>query len=114
MIDNAPVGDVQVISFNRPTLEQANNGLFKNAMSPLLVTADKFLFDLSGLKFIDSSGVNAILYCYKAIKHKGGQVKLCNPSKSVNLRVKLIVEMTGVNKVIETFTTKEDALKSFK
>lgn len=113
MIENKKIGNIQVITFNGPTLEQANNPLFKDAMQPLLETSKFFLFDLGNLKFIDSSGVNVILNCHKSVKHKGGLIKLCNPSKDVNLRVKLIIEMTGLSKVIETYTTQEQALESF-
>ncbi|MBQ9511362.1 MAG: STAS domain-containing protein [Clostridia bacterium] len=60
--------------------------------------------DLSGVEFIDSSGLGLILGRYEKARELGTQVVISNPSK----RTKKLITMTGIDKMM---TIKEEVKK---
>jgi stage II sporulation protein AA (anti-sigma F factor antagonist) len=68
------------------------------------------LFDLSDLKFIDSSGNLSLINAHVRAKRQGGDVKLCR----VNQNVKDLFNVIGVAKLIPIYDSYADALFSFK
>lgn len=54
------------------------------------------VLDLSGLSFMDSSGIGVILGRYKRIAQRGGDVRICNASKAVER----ILAMSGIYSVV--------------
>lgn len=60
--------------------------------------------DLSGVEFIDSSGLGLILGRYEKARELGTQVVISNPSK----RTKKLIAMTGIDKMM---TIKEEIKK---
>jgi len=65
------------------------------------------IFDMSQLKFMDSSGIGVILGRYKNITNIGGKVAVVNVSD----RVDRIFSMTGLYKVINKYENMSTALK---
>ena len=57
----------------------------------------EFVFDLSEVNFMDSSGLGLIMGRYSLVKELGGEMKVLNPCKSV-LRV---LELAGFNRLIK-------------
>jgi anti-sigma B factor antagonist len=70
----------------------------------------RFLFQMSGVPYLDSAGVGELVACAKRAFERGGVVKVVSPSGSTTRR---IFSMTGLEKVFETFDTEHDALASF-
>ncbi|ACL69457.1 anti-sigma F factor antagonist [Halothermothrix orenii] len=64
------------------------------------------ILNLKGVKFIDSSGVGAILGRYRDLKDKGGKVMLV----SLKPQVEKIFELSGMLKIMSVFNNEEDAL----
>ena len=62
--------------------------------------------DLSGLSYINSTGIYNLLHCYTKAKEKGGYVKLV----AVNDNIKEILDMIGVTKLLTPYPTLQDAL----
>ena len=60
--------------------------------------------ELSGVEFIDSSGLGLILGRYEKAREIGAQVVISNPSK----RTKKLLVMTGIDKML---TIKEEVKK---
>jgi len=68
----------------------------------------KIILDLTGVDFIDSSGLGAIVACLKVLKGKGYLV-ICGLSETVST----LFSLTRMDKAFRIFTTEEDALKIF-
>lgn len=83
---------------------------FKHEINPLLVQDCRILMDMGGLRFVDSSGIGALLSCFKKVNALGGQLKLC----SLTDQVRSILDLVKVNKLLDIFDTREEALQSFK
>ncbi len=68
------------------------------------------LLDLSSVKHVDLAGLGILVERIKKIRDVDGDIKLCNVQPQVNETFRLV----GVSKLIESYPTKEAALRSFK
>jgi len=103
------VGGVSVVLISTESLIVSNAEQFKNEISPLLVQNCRIVMDMSKLRFVDSSGIGALLSCLKKIQALGGQLKIC----SLTDQVRSILQLVRVNKLLEIFSTREEAVSSF-
>src|SRR5208282_1530643 len=65
------------------------------------------VFDLSGVTFIDSSGIGAVVRCLIKLKKLGGALRLAGVKGMVGGALKL----TQVDRAIEIFPTADEAAK---
>ena len=69
----------------------------------------KYLIDLSQCEYMDSSFLGSIIFIYKKISEAGGELKLVAPNQDV----KILLEITSVNKFVDVYDKKSDAIRSF-
>jgi anti-sigma B factor antagonist len=69
----------------------------------------RVIFDLSGLQYIDSSGVGNIVRSLAKLKKSGGMLRLAG----VQVMVQGVLKLTQVDRVIGIFPTALDASQSF-
>ncbi len=69
----------------------------------------KFLLNLDGVDYVNSTGVGIVVSVYSSIMNAGGVMKICN----ANDRVSRIMMVTKLLEVFESFYGEEEALKSF-
>jgi len=62
------------------------------------------LLDLKDVEFINSSGLMALVVALRTVRNAGGKLCIC----SINEQVKLLLELTGVDQVFETFTSLDE------
>jgi len=67
------------------------------------------VIDLAGVDFIDSSGLATIVQAMKQCRTGAGDLRLCKPTQSV----RMVLELTRLDKAIDIFPTQESALASF-
>ena len=65
--------------------------------------------DLSGMGFVDSSGLGALVAALKAARSKGGDLRLCGVVPAVST----ILELTRLTKLFQVFPDRESAVASF-
>jgi anti-sigma B factor antagonist len=65
------------------------------------------IIDISGLRYINSSGIGVLITILTKFRNKGGEVYLMKPSESVK---KLLV-ITKLNAIFQVVQTEEEALK---
>ena len=77
-----------------------------------LVSKDvkRFVIDLGGVNFINSSGLGALIATLTTVKNAKGNLKLA----CVNEKVHNLFVITQLVKVFDTYDTVEEALKSFR
>lgn len=66
--------------------------------------ADIVLIDSQDVKFMDSSGLGALVSVMKTVKTAGGKLCLC----SVKDQVRMIFELTRMDRVFESFADRAD------
>lgn len=65
-----------------------------------------FLLDLSGVPFMDSSGMNIILRVYQEVRDRPGSVHIIAPTPAV----RRILDLTGVSITVPVSESVEEAL----
>jgi anti-sigma B factor antagonist len=103
------IGNVSVAKIPGETLDAGSAKEFKAAAAPMLTPGAKVIFDLTGLRFIDSSGLGALLSCLRQLNGVGGDLKLCGTSKPV----RALFELVRMHRVFELCNTSEDAVRAF-
>ena len=90
-------------------LDAGNAGDFKRDMAPMLEANTKVVLDLSQLRFVDSSGLGAMLSCLRQLSAKRGDLKLCGMSK----QVRGLFELVRMHRIFDIFGTREEAVRAF-
>ena len=99
-----------VIEVKEERLDAHNSGDLKVEMQRLFDDGNKnLLIDLKDVRFIDSSGLGALVSGFKnAISHQGS-LKLA----TLQPQVKSMFELTRLHRVFEIFNTTAEALETF-
>ena len=103
------VGNVAVALIPVDELDASNAGELKREIAPLLEDNTRLVIDLSRLRFVDSSGLGAMLSCLRHLSAKGGDLKLCGMSK----QVRATFELVRMHKIFDIFSTREEAVRAF-
>ncbi len=101
---------VMTLFVKEERLDAHNAGELKTELQRLYVEGRKnVLVDMKDVRFIDSSGLGALVSGFKnAISHQGS-LKL----SSLQPQVKSMFELTRLHRVFEIFPTAEEAQESF-
>ncbi len=67
---------------------------------------NRIIFDLAGVKYMDSSGVGILVMCSGKVKDSGGELRLAAAAGVVDQTLKL----TRMNLIVPTFATVDQAL----
>ncbi|MBO0733246.1 MAG: STAS domain-containing protein [Methylocapsa sp.] len=103
------IGGVAVVQLPAKDLDAANTAEFKSAVAPILKAHSKVVFDLSQLRFIDSSGLGAFLSCLRQLSTRGGELKLCGMSTQIYQTFELV----RMHKIFDIYDTKSEAAEAF-
>jgi stage II sporulation protein AA (anti-sigma F factor antagonist) len=70
--------------------------------------AKNLLFDFASINFMDSSGIGMLMGRYRSVAICGGEVGLFN----VSPEAERILAMSGIHKLMRTYTSKEEAIQA--
>ena len=103
------IGDIRVLTPEGDRLDASTVHLLKDTITAELDPSSNVIFDFSNLRFIDSTGLGAIVSFLKQSKTAGGDLKLCGMSPAV----RKLFELVRVHKIIDIFNTKEETIRAF-
>ncbi|BAU05695.1 MULTISPECIES: STAS domain-containing protein [Fischerella] len=66
------------------------------------------LVDFKEVTFMDSSGLGALVLAFKALRAANTRLAIC----SINEQVRIVFQLTGIDKVIEIFTNQDEFHRS--
>ncbi|MEA5596788.1 STAS domain-containing protein [Rivularia sp. UHCC 0363] len=66
------------------------------------------LVDLKDITFMDSSGLGALVLAFKTLRAADTKLVLC----SINEQIKILFELTGMDKVFEIFSNQDEFNKA--
>ena len=101
--------DITIIDMPMDALDAGNVMEFKTEIAPILDKCDFVVFDMSRVKFIDSSGIGAILSCLRKLHNQGGALNMYGVREQVVQLFKLV----RIDRIIEIHPTKQEAMKAF-
>jgi anti-anti-sigma factor len=96
----APSGRLDVVG--APALKEAVSEAMKNGNPRLVI-------DMEGVTFVDSSGLGSVVSALKQVRTSKGDLRLAAP----NQQVRVVLELTTLDRVFPYFATVEEALTDF-
>jgi anti-sigma B factor antagonist len=85
-------------------------GALRNSIQSLLKAQRKnILLNLSGLMYLDSSGIGELARIYVAVVKQGGTMKVIG----LTPKVEEVLKITQLSKVFQEFPDEQSALRSF-
>ncbi|NOY13770.1 MAG: STAS domain-containing protein [Deltaproteobacteria bacterium] len=98
------------IEVQEERMDAHNSGDLKEQMLQLFDEGKcNLLIDLSEVRFVDSSGLGALVSGFKNASAREGSLKLC----CLQPQVRSMFELTRLHRVFEIFPSSEEALESF-
>lgn len=107
--DTETIDDITVLEIPMDALDAGNVVEFKNDIAPILDKCDFVIFNMSRIKFIDSSGIGAILSCLRKLHSQGGALSMFGVKDQVVQLFKLV----RIDRIIEIHPTKNSAIRAF-
>lgn len=99
---------IEYVNLKRATTNEAEK--FKtHFLNNLNNKVKRYIIDLSQCDYMDSSFLGSIIFVYKKISESGGELKVIAPHQDI----KILLEITSVNKFVDVLETKSEALKRF-
>ncbi len=91
-------------------LDASNSSEFKRDIAPILQANTKLVLDLNRLRFVDSSGLGAMLSCLRQLTAKAGDLKLCSMSQ----QVRSLFELVRMHRIFDIHGTRDEAIAAFR
>ena len=101
--------DVLVIELRADNLDASNVREFRDAVQALMQQHTRVVLDMAGVKFVDSSGLGALISCLRQLNGRRGDFRLCEMSRTV----RALFELMRMHRVFNIHDTREDAVASF-
>ncbi|GAB4163976.1 MAG: STAS domain-containing protein [Geothermobacteraceae bacterium] len=99
-----------LITVKEERLDAHNSGELKTQMLNLFEEGkNSLVVNLEEVRFVDSSGLGALVSGFKNASARSGSLKLCN----LQPQVKSMFELTRLHRVFEIFPNVDEALASF-
>ncbi|NJD33518.1 MAG: STAS domain-containing protein [Betaproteobacteria bacterium] len=105
-IEKIQDGQGAIVTIRSENLDAGNVKAFKDRMIPVLEDHQSVLLDMSGLTFVDSSGLGALLSCLRTVNNKKGQLKLFAMAKPVQA----LFELVRMHRIFSIYNTRDEAL----
>lgn len=101
--------DVLVIEMHEKQLDASNVREFRDAVQAMVRSSSRVVLDMSGVTFVDSSGLGALISCLRVLNARRGDLRLCAMNKSV----RALFELMRMHRVFNIHETRADAVRSF-
>jgi anti-sigma B factor antagonist len=103
-------GNVTIVTLPPDQLDAGNVAEFKRDVAPLIGNSARVVIDLSRLRFVDSSGLGAMLSCLRQLNASGGELKLCGMARPV----RALFELVRMHRVFDIHATRDEAVRAMR
>lgn len=90
-------------------LDATNTWELKSKFPEYLSQTNRFVLNLEGLEFIDSTGLGGIVSCLKSASESGGDVKIA----MLQAKPRMVFEITRAHKIFDIYDEVNSAIDSF-
>jgi anti-sigma B factor antagonist len=103
------IGEITIVTILAEALDADNAKWFKSRMLSVVEKSKKIVLDMNHVQFVDSSGCGALLSSLRTITSNGGDMKLADVQKPVQV----LFELVRLHRIIEIAEDREMAIRSF-
>lgn len=100
---------IAVFTLEGPYLDASNSKDFKSEVIPEVQKYDKVAFDFVNVRFVDSSGLGALLSCMRTVRSANGRVVIFGLSQSV----RALFELVRMHRIFEIFNNEDEVVRAF-
>ena len=104
------VQDILVVNCDGRIVFGEESAELRDTVKKLLAENNQIVLNLGGVTYIDSGGLGTLVALYTTAHNAGGAIKLSNLTQ----RVGDLLQVTKLLTVFETYTTEEEAIRSFR
>jgi anti-sigma B factor antagonist len=109
-ISERQAGDVTILDLDGKVTIGEGSVALRSAIRRLVGEGKKkILLNLSGVGYVDSSGIGELVSSFTAVNKEGGQLKLLNLTQ----KIQDLLAITKLLTVFDTFENEGDALGSY-
>lgn len=90
-------------------LDATNTWELKSKFPEYLSQTNRFVLNLEGLEFIDSTGLGGIVSCLKTASESGGDVKIA----MLQAKPRMVFEITRAHKIFDIYDEVNSAVDSY-
>jgi anti-sigma B factor antagonist len=108
--DVATLGSVVVVTPLDEALDAQSAKDFRREMEESLDATGLLLLDFHRVRFVDSSGLGAILACLRRMEGGGGGLKLCG----LRPEVRAAVELVRMDRLVDIHGSRDEAVAAFR
>ena len=110
-IVNINVEDMKRVELVRVSgrIDSSNAAQFDNVLKEVAGRKHNVVLEMSGVDYISSAGLRAMIALLRECKKHKGDVRLANPSE----RVIEVLALAGLNSLFETYDSEATAVGSF-
>ncbi len=101
---------VLVVECREENLDASNVRDFRESMQAIMKNQTKVVLDMSQMKFVDSSGLGALISCLRDANSRKGDFRLCSMSTSV----RALFELMRMHRVFSIHDSVAAAVASFR
>ena len=108
-IDSHRVGEITVLTCRGRLVEGVESSTLQQHVDSLILESPYIILNLSGLEFIDSSGLGLLVRCLIRLESMHGLIRVCAASS----RTAEAFRVTGLNTLFRVFSSEEEAIAGF-
>ena len=104
--ETSPIGDgvLAVRGVGRLNMVSAA-GLRETVAVALAAGRTRIVIDLSGVEFVDSSGLGALIGCLKSARQAGGDLRIAQPTA----QVEMVLQLSNLDRVLKSYGSTAEA-----
>jgi len=102
-------GDVVILYCAGRLVFGDETAAFRERIKNILLGTQQIVVNLSGIEYIDSGGLGALVGMLASTRHRHGDIKLVRP----NQRVAELLQRTRLNRVFKSYETDDEAVTAF-
>ena len=104
--ETSPIGDgiAAIRGVGRLNMVSAA-GLRETVALALAAGRTRIVIDLSGVDFVDSSGLGALIGCLKSARQVGGDLRIAQPTA----QVEMVLQLSNLDRVLKSYGSTEEA-----
>ena len=101
-----PFGDVGAVIRGEGRLNMVSGPVLRDAVKKAIDGGrPRIVVELSGVQFMDSSGLGALIGCLKSARESHGDLRIVAPSTQVSM----VLKLSNVDKILSPYASVEEA-----
>ncbi len=102
--------DIAILTVGSRYIDAGNVKIFRDAMRVAMKDGKFFAVDMSGVDYIDSTGIGALISCLRDANSRGGSLELF----SLTPGVLALFEIMRLNKIFQLHLNRQTALNGMR